>query len=471
MSGTIHILAVDDDVVACQLLQEVLEQEGYQVTIATSGQQAIQLGRDIPFDLAIIDIRMPDLGGIEVLTALKRTNAQLPVLIVTAYSSMDTAIEAIRQGAYDYLSKPCKLEELKITVRRALEQSRLQKENQYFRRELRGKYKFENIVGSTPAMLTVYKTVARVVNSKATVLILGESGTGKELIARAIHFNGPRAERPFVAVECAALTESLLESELFGHVRGAFTGAVETKKGLFEIADGGTCFLDEIAEITPAVQVKLLRVLQEHEIRRVGGTGPIPLDVRVIAATNQDLEELVKAGRFREDLFYRLNVVMIHLPPLRERQEDIPLLALHFLRKYSEANHKLITHLAPETLEILCRYDWPGNVRELEHVIERAVTLTMNSCLLLEDLPPKLQAMANPPRLDAAGRAGGELPLLTLDELEKQHIQRVLRASQGNKKKAAQILGINRRSLYRMAKRHGLDLDRYGADDLISHQG
>ncbi len=459
MTPKIQILAVDDDVVACQLLQEVLEKEGYRVSIATSGREAIQLGQDIPFDLAIIDIRMPDIGGIEVLKALKRTNAQLPVLIVTAYSSMDTAIEAIRQGAYDYLSKPCKLEELKLTVRRALEQYQLLKENQYFRQELRGKYKFENIVGSTPAMLEVYKTVARVVNSRATVLIQGESGTGKELIARAIHFNGPRAERPFVAVDCASLAESLLESELFGHVRGAFTGAVETKKGLFEMADGGTCFLDEVAEINPSLQVKLLRVLQEHEVRRVGGTESIPLDVRVIAATNKDLEALVQTGRFREDLFYRLNVVTIHLPPLRERQEDIPLLALHFLRKHREANQKLITHLAPETLELLSKHDWPGNVRELEHVIERAVTLTMNSCLLPEDLPPKLQQ-----------QSGSSQPssLPTLDELEKQHIQRALRASQGNKKQAAQILGINRRSLYRMAKRHGLDLDRYRADELLA---
>jgi len=464
MLGRIHILAVDDDVVACQLLQEVLQKGGYQVSIATSGRQAIQLAQDVPFDLAIVDIRMPDVDGIEVLRSLKRANAQLPVLVITAYSSMDTAIEAIRLGAYDYLSKPCKIEELEITVKRALEQSRLLKENLYYRRELQGKYKFENIVGTTASMLEVYKTVARVVNSKATVLIQGESGTGKELIARAIHFNGPRAEHPFVAVECASLAESLLESELFGHVRGAFTGAIETKKGLFEMADEGTCFLDEIAEINLALQAKLLRVVQEHEIRRVGGTEPIPLDVRVIAATNKDLETLVNAGRFRDDLFYRLNVVTIHLPPLRERQEDIPLLAAHFLRKYSETNHKLITHIAPPAVACLCSYEWPGNVRELENVIERAVTLTMNSCILPEDLPPKLLRQAadtHPQDLAGSGRAPA---LLTLEEVEKQHIQEVLRATEGNKKKAAQILGINRRSLYRMAKRYGLHLDYDGGD-------
>lgn len=452
MTSTIQILAVDDDVIACQLLQEVLQKEGYRVRTATSGQEAIRLAQDVPFDLAILDIRMPDISGIEVLKALKRLNAQMPVLMTTAYSSMQTAIEATRQGAYDYLSKPCKIEELTLTVKRALEQSRLLRENQYFRQELREKYRFENIVGTTPAMLEIYKTVARLVDSKTTVLIQGESGTGKELIARALHFNGVRAERPFIAVDCASLTESLLESELFGHVRGAFTGAVATKKGLFEQADGGTIFLDEIAEVSPALQAKLLRVLQQHEIRRVGGTEFIPLDVRVIAATNRDLAALVKAGRFRDDLFYRLNVVTLHLPPLRERLDDLPLLANYFLRKYSEATHKLITHITPEAMQVLCSYDWPGNVRELEHTIERAVTLTRNNCLLPEDLPPK-QHKAPPPMPSPAQT------WLSLDELEKRHIQAVLQATQGNKQKAAQILGINRRSLYRMAKRHGLALD------------
>ena len=301
-------------------------------------------------------------------------------------------------------------------------------------------------------MLGLYKTVARLVDSKTTVLIQGESGTGKELIARALHFNGVRATRPFVAVDCASLTESLLESELFGHMRGAFTGAVETKKGLFEKADGGTIFLDEIAEISPALQAKLLWVLQQHVIRRVGGTEAIALDVRVIAATNKDLEVLVKAGRFREDLFYRLHVVTLYLPPLRERQEDMPLLANHFLCKYREANQKLITHIAPEALHLLCIYDWPGNVRELEHTVERAVTLTMNNCLQPEDLPAKLQQPL------PSTQAGPASAWLSLDEMEKQHIQTVLRVTQGNKKKAAQILGINRRSLYRMARHHGIDL-------------
>jgi two-component system, NtrC family, response regulator AtoC len=458
MRETIHILAVDDDVIACQLLQEVLQKEGYRVSTATGGQAAIRLAQEVPFDLAILDIRMPDVSGIEVLKALKRINAQMPVLMTTAYSSMQTAIEATRQGAYDYLSKPCKMEELTLTVKRALEQYRLLQENHYFRQELREKYKFENIIGMTPAILEIYKTVAHLVDSKTTVLIQGESGTGKELIARALHFNGARAERPFVPVDCAALTESLLESELFGHVRGAFTGAVETKKGLFEKADGGTIFLDEIAEISPSLQAKLLRVLQQHEIRRVGGTEPIALDVRVIAATNKDLEALVKAGRFREDLFYRLHVVMLHLPPLRQRQEDIPLLANHFLRKYSEANQKLITHITPEALQVLCTYDWPGNVRELEHIIERAVTLTMNNCFMPEDLPLKLRQQTTAPS------PGLSQPWLSLDELEKQHIQAVLRLTQGNKKKAAQILGINRRSLYRMAQRHGIDLGQGDAE-------
>ncbi|MGE3536034.1 MAG: sigma-54-dependent transcriptional regulator [Candidatus Tectimicrobiota bacterium] len=458
MTGEVHILAVDDDVIACQLLQEVLQKEGYQVHTATSGQEAIRLAQEVPFDLAILDIRMPDLSGIDVLKSLKRLNAQMPVLMTTAYSSMQTAIEATRLGAYDYLSKPCKIEELVLTVKRALEQYRLLQENAYFRQELRDRYKFENIIGSTPAMLEIYKTVARLVDSKTTVLIQGESGTGKELIARALHFNGRRAERPFVPVDCASLSESLLESELFGHMRGAFTGAFETKKGLFEKADGGTIFLDEIGDISLALQAKLLRVLQQHEIRRVGGTEAIALDVRVVAATNKDLEALTRIGRFRDDLFYRLNVVTLSLPPLRERQEDLVLLASHFLRKYSETNQKLITHITPAALQLLSTYDWPGNVRELEHSIERAVTLTMNNCLMPEDLPAKLRQH---PSLPAAG---SPLPLLSLDALEKQHIQAVLQATQGNKKQAAEILGVNRRSLYRMAKRHGIELGQNEAD-------
>jgi len=453
MENQVDILVVDDDEVACHLLQEVLKKEGYSVTATTKGKEAVQKGAEKPFDLAIVDIRMPDLDGVEVLKALKQINPETSVIMVTAYGSIDTAIEAIKAGAYDYLAKPFKMEELRITVKRALEQRRLLQENLYFRQELKAKYKFENIIGISPPMFEVYKTVARVVNSKSTVLIYGESGTGKELIARAIHFNSPRAERPFVTIDCGSIPETLLESELFGHVKGAFTGATSSKKGLFELADGGTCFLDEVGEVPFPLQTKLLRVLQEHEIRRVGGTEVMLIDVRVIGATNRNLETFVREGRFREDLFYRLNVVTITLPPLRERQDDIPLLANHFCRLYSAENQKLISHIAPEAMVLLMSYDWPGNVRELENVIERAIALTKNTVILPEDLPLKFQKE----KVDLS--MGVIHQLLSLDELEKRYIQEVLQQTRGNKTRAAEILGINRRTLYRMARRYGIPLD------------
>jgi DNA-binding NtrC family response regulator len=447
------ILVVDDDEVACQLLEEVLKKEGYRVIATTTGREAIQHGTTHPFDLAIVDIRMPDLDGLEVLKALKRVAPDMSIIMVTAYGSIDTAIEATKAGAYDYLAKPFKMEELRITVQRALEQRRLLQENLYFRQELRAKYRLENIIGSSPAMFEVYKTVARVVNSKSTVLVCGESGTGKELIARAIHFNSPRAERPFITIDCAAMPATLLESELFGHVKGAFTGAVAAKKGLFELAHGGTCFLDEVGEIPLALQAKLLRVLQEHEVRRVGGTEVIPIDVRVLGATNRHLETMVQEGNFREDLFYRLDVVTITLPPLRERRDDIPLLANHFCRLYSAENRKAILHIAPEAMARLMSYDWPGNVRELENVIERAIALTTNTVIFPEDLPLKFHQE----KVDLS--LGVMHQLLSLDELEKRYLQQVLQETQGNKTRAAEILGINRRTLYRMAKRYRIPLE------------
>ena len=309
--------------------------------------------------------------------------------MITAFGSIETAIEAIREGAYDYISKPFKLDEIKFTVQRALEQRRLIQENKFYRQELLDKYQFKNVIGRTPQMFQVYKTIAKVADTKSTVLLCGERGTGKELIARSIHYNSQRNNRPFIPVDCASLVETLIESELFGHVRGAFTGASSAKRGLFEEADGGTLFLDEVGNLSLSMQSKLLRFLQEHEIKRVGGTESIKVDVRVIAATNQPLEPLVKSGKFREDLFDRLNVVTITLPPLRERKEDIPLLANHFLQKFSEENHKNISHISPEALEILTQYSWPGNVRELEHTIERAVIFSIHPIILPEDLPRK----------------------------------------------------------------------------------
>jgi two-component system response regulator AtoC len=453
MSNQISVLVVDDDQTACRLLREVMAKEGYQVEAAESGREAVEKAETALFDVAISDIRMPDLDGLELLKILKRLSPETIVIMMTAFGSIETAIEAIKEGAYDYISKPFKLDEVKLTVRRALDHKRLLRENIQYRQALKERYQLENIVGRSALMLEVYKIIARVASGSSTVLIQGESGTGKELIARAIHYNSPRADHPFVVLDCAALAETLLDSELFGHVRGAFTGAVENKKGLLEEADGGTCFLDELGNVSPAVQAKLLRFLQEREIKRVGGTEAIKLDVRVIAATNQQLEALVKAGTFREDLYYRLSVVSMTLPPLRERKEDIPLLTEHFLRRYALQNTKDISHVSPEALTLLGEHDWPGNIRELEHVIERAVALTGSPVLLPHDLPPNFRK--------EAGEKVHEGGPLTLDEMEKQHIQGVLKSAGGNKKRAAELLGIHRRTLYRLAKRYQIDL---GAD-------
>jgi DNA-binding NtrC family response regulator len=441
-----HLLVVDDDPVTVNLLKEVLSKEGYEVATALSGEEAITKGTDNLFDIVITDVRMGEKDGMEVLRSFKKIAPETTVIMITAFGSIETAIEAIREGAYDYISKPFKLEEIKFTIQRALEQKRLLQENKFYRQELLSKYQFENFVGRTPKILQVYKTIAKVADTKSTVLLYGESGTGKELVARSIHYNSLRNNRPFIPVDCASLVETLLETELFGHVRGAFTGALFTKKGLFEEADGGTLFLDEVSNLNLSMQTKLLRFLQDHEIKRVGGTESIKVDVRVIAATNQQLEPLVKNGKFREDLFYRLNVVSITLPLLRERKEDIPLLANHFLQKFSEEYHKSISHISPEVIEIFAQYSWPGNVRELENTIERAVILTAQPIILPEDLPKNM--------LDATRRYAllPEKPL-SLKEVEKSYVLKVLQETKGNKKKASEILGIDRTTLYRILEK------------------
>jgi two-component system response regulator AtoC len=454
MASPVRILVVDDDEITCNLLEEVLSKEGYAVDKALNGQEAIEKGEKKSYGVVLSDIRMLDVDGMEVLRAYRQRSPETIIIMMTAFGSIETAIRAIKEGAYDYVSKPFKLDEIKLTIQRSLEQKRLVEENIHYRQELITKYKLENIVGRSPQMLQVYKTIARVAESRSTVLITGESGTGKELIARAIHFNSPRSARPFVAVDCSSLAETLLESELFGHVRGAFTGAVTAKKGLFEEADRGTCFLDEIGNIGLAMQAKLLRVLQEHEIKRVGGTETVKIDVRMVAATNQNLEELVAEKKFREDLFYRLNVVSIRLPSLRERPEDIPLLTDHFLNKYAAQNNKPVCRISPEAMDVLTRYRWPGNVRELENVIEREATLSSTNMIIPEDLPRRLQ-------MELSQVALSFLPSsLPLSELEKLYIQKVLEETGGNKKKAADILGIDRRTLYRMATRLGLTIKR-----------
>ena len=450
-----HLLVVDDDPVTLDLLKEVLSKEGYKVTVALGGEEAIAKGAEDVFDIVITDVRMGDQDGMEVLRAFKRMAPDTTVIMITAFGSIETAIEAIREGAFDYISKPFKLDEIKLTLARALEQRRLLKENKYYRQELLTKYQFKNVIGRTPQMFQVYKTIAKVADTKSTVLLCGESGTGKELVARSIHYNSSRSDRPFVPVDCASLVESLLESELFGHVRGAFTGALYAKKGLVEEADGGTLFLDEVSNISLSTQAKLLRFLQDHEVRRVGGNETIKVDVRVIAATNQDLEPLIREGKFREDLFYRLNVVTITLPPLRERKDDIPLLANHFLQTFSEQYGKLVSHISPEAMDLLTEYSWPGNVRELENTIERALLLSPHPIILPEDLPKKLLDAVSGKRISwpEAEAFGGSSKPPSLREVERDYVLKVLRETKGNKTKAAEILGISRATLYQILER------------------
>ena len=442
-----HLLVVDDDPVTLTLLKEVLTKEGYEVETALGGEEAIALGGDHLFDVVITDVRMKDKDGMDVLRHFKKNGPDTTVIMITAFGSIDTAIEAIREGAFDYISKPFKLDEIKITIQRALEQRRLLEENKHYRQELMSQFQFENFLGRTQQIVQVYKTIAKVANTKSTVLIYGESGTGKELVARSIHYNSERNQRPFIPVDCASLVESLLESELFGHVRGAFTGALFTKKGLFEEAEGGTLFLDEVSNLSLSMQTKLLRFLQEHEIKRVGGSESLKVDVRVIAATNQPLEPMVRDGKFREDLFYRLNVVSITLPPLRERKEDIPLLANHFLNKFTGEYHKTISHISPEAMEILTQYEWPGNVRELENTVERAAILSVHPIILPEDLPQKVLST------QMKGLPASPERLLSLKEVERSYVLRVLEATKGNKKKASEILGIDRTTLYRILEK------------------
>ncbi|MFZ3013869.1 MAG: sigma-54 dependent transcriptional regulator [Nitrospira sp.] len=453
------ILVADDDAVARELLAEALRKEGYHVEAFAGGEAVIARGRQGRVDLVLTDIRMGAVDGLTVLREFKRVSPNTAVVVLTAFGSLEGAIEAIKQGAYDYLAKPFKKEDIKLVVKRALDHCRLLQENARFREELKSKDAWSPLVGSSTAMLEVYKLVARVAESKSTVLLQGESGTGKELIARAIHTNGPRRDKPFIPVNCGALPDTLLESEMFGHEKGSFTGAIGTKIGLFESATGGTLFLDEIGELGQALQVKLLRVMQDQEVRRVGSTTSTRVDVRIIAATNRDLEQLVKEGKFRDDLFYRLKVVPITLPSLVDRREDIPMLVHHFLQKCAAGTQHAVRGVLPETMALLTQYRWPGNVRELENAIERAVSLSHGPLLTPEDLPEVIRQHATN---DSDARLSQVDQLdevsLTLEEVEKRHLTRVLKETKRNKVKAAKILGIDRRTLYRMAERFGLDL-------------
>ncbi len=453
-----RILVTDDDPVSCQLFAEVLEGEGYRVDRVQSGEEALLRLQQDSYALLLVDVRLPGMSGLEVTREVRRTHPHLPIVVMTAFGSMEVAIEAIREGAFDYTSKPMNLEELKHTVSRALVQHSALAVGQPAGSDSKEIEPLGTIIGRSPTMVEVYKTVARAAATKSTVLILGESGTGKELIARAIHQHSPRSHRPFVAVDCGAMTESLLESELFGHMRGAFTGAFSEKRGVFEEADTGTCFLDEIGDISPNMQAKLLRVLQENEIRRVGGQKWIKVDVRILAATNKDLANLVKQGTFRQDLFYRVNVVSIHLPSLRQRTEDISALAYHFLRRYSQEHGKPVVGISDDAMTRLRTYSWPGNIRELENTIERAVALSNQAMLTLEDLPAEVRErptheVSQDMRVEEwAGFA--DMP--TLEEVKKRYILHVLNSTQGNISRAAEMLDIDRRSLYRMLERYNV---------------
>ncbi len=451
-----HILIADDDEVSCQLFAETLEAEGFRVEQTTSGEAALsRLAEETP-DLLVIDVRMPGTSGLEVTRIVHGKYPWLPIIVMTAFGSIETAVEAIHEGAFDFISKPMNLAELKRTVSRALAQRALQRRGETSNgTDEEHSQQLGKIIGKSSAMLEVYKIVARVAPTKSTVLILGESGTGKELIARAMHQHSPRANRPFVAVDCGALTETILESELFGHVRGAFTGALADKKGVFEEAQGGTCFLDEIGGISANMQARLLRVLQEHEIRRVGGKDWIKVDVRVVAATNHNLAEAVRKREFRQDLYYRLNVVAIHLPPLRERVEDIPLLARHFLQRYTQESGKPITAITDKAMKLLCAYSWPGNIRELENAIEQAVALSYQSILSPDNLPEAVRdhAVSKSLQPDAQNEQFLFTDTPTLEEVKKRYVMHVLKHNQGNVSRSARVLNIDRRSLYRMLAR------------------
>jgi DNA-binding NtrC family response regulator len=453
------ILIADDDPVSCQLFAETLEAEGFQVDQVTSGSEATERLREESYDVLIIDVRMPGVSGLEVTRVVHKRQPSLPIIVMTAFGSIETAVEAIHEGAFDFISKPMNLAELNKIVARALSQRTLRRRPLNPPGAQDQPAELGKIIGKSPAMLEVYKTVARVAPTKSTVLILGESGTGKELIARAIHEHSPRADKPFVAVDCGALTETLLESELFGHVRGSFTGAVADKKGVFEEAQGGTCFLDEIGGISPNLQARLLRVLQEHEIRRVGGKDWLPVDVRVVAATNQNLSEAVAKGNFRQDLYYRLDVITIHLPPLRERADDIPLLAEHFLKYYSRQSGKSVSAFSDKAMELLCSYSWPGNIRELENAVEQAVALSYQPILTPDDLPREIREQ-KAARLFSVAPADGQFVFPdtpSLEEVKKRYVLHVLRGTGGNISASARILNVDRRSLYRMLARYKIE--------------
>ena len=450
-----RILIVDDEEGMRRLLSRVLTREGYETSAVGSGAEALRLVASERFDLVVTDIKMPEMDGLQLLAELKEYEPSLPIIVITAYGTIENAVQALRSGAYDYIAKPFENDEIKLTVAKAFERERLLAENRYLHAELEGRYDFSGIVGGSLAMQQVYDMASSVAVSNANVMITGESGTGKELLARSIHYSSLRKEKPFVVLNCAAISEGVLESELFGHEKGAFSGALDTRKGRFERADQGTLFIDEVAEMSMAAQVKLLRVIQEHEFERVGGNKTISVDVRIVAATNKKLEDLVKDGNFREDLYYRLNVVNINVPPLRSRREDVEPLSRFFLEKYTAETGKKITDLSPRALSCLLAHDWPGNVRELQNAIERAVVLSKGSVLTPRDFPQGMQG--DDQICLQIPEKGGSLTDI-LEDLERQLIIQTLQREEGSQTRAAETLGIKRTTLrYKMEKYRMID--------------
>jgi len=447
------ILIAEDEEIMRITLQDGLSKEGYQVTTAGDGREGLEKFGQGDFDLVIADLRMPKLDGIQLLKEVKHLSPETPVIMITAYGTIETAVQAMKLGAYDYLTKPLLIEELLMMMEKIFQFQHLQRENLLLRQALKERYKLGNLIGKNKKMQEIYRLIETVAQVDTTVLIYGETGTGKRLVAQAIHSNSPRKNNPFVEVSCAALPESLLESELFGYEKGAFTSALHRKEGRFEWADGGTIFLDDVDDMKPEIQVKLLRVLEQGEFERIGGTNTISVDVRVIAASKKNLEQTVS---FREDLYYRLHVVPVHLPPLRERKDDVPLLIHHFVKEYADKMGKKVSGVSPEALTLMMEYNWPGNVRELENTIERAVALTHKEEVLPEDLPATIRGEGKATPTFETGRLKPVKDILR--EAEMEHIREVLKATEGRKDKAANILGISRKTLWEKIKAYEINV-------------
>jgi len=452
------VLVVDDDKFILQLLEEFLTRKGFEPTLATDGNEAERIFSSEEFDVVLSDVMMPHLDGMQLLQRIKEKDSEIPVILITAFGEVESAVEAMKMGAYDYITKPFNYDALELSLKRAAEKFSLITKNRQLSEVIEKRLHFADIIGSSERMEEVFSLISKVANSNANILIQGESGTGKELVAQAIHYKSSRKEGPLIAVNCAAIPRELMESELFGHVKGAFTGAIADKRGKFELADGGSIFLDEIGDLDISLQAKILRALQEREFERVGGTQPIRVNIRLIAASNKDLTKAMKNGSFREDLFYRLSVIPLRIPPLRERSEDIPYLAEHFLKKYNQENGKDIKGIDPEAMEAIKAYDWPGNVRELENCMERAVVMAEADWIRLSDLPLVLRSRRVEGSSPPEGESGKGIPWeigRPVWEIEKEYILRTLKEMKGNRTRAAAVLGISVRGLHTKLKEYG----------------